>query len=91
MYKLFLDKISDLFVFNSLWLNAEKNNMFAIYLASCSMFAVRKIRQVTDITTARLVYFDYFHSLMSYGFLLWGTAAQVNTIFQLQKRVVRTI
>lgn len=58
---------------------------------SSAAFAVRKIRLLTDIETARLVYFSYFHSLMSYGILLWGSAADIGTIFVLQKRAVRAI
>lgn len=58
---------------------------------SSAAYAVRKIRQLTDVDTARLVYFSYFHSLMSYGILLWGHAADFNDIFVLQKRAVRAI
>ncbi|CAH2218019.1 jg27644 [Pararge aegeria aegeria] len=42
---------------------------------SSAAYAVKKIRHLTDIETARLVYFSYFHSIMSYGILLWGNAA----------------
>lgn len=58
---------------------------------SSAAFAVRKIRQLTDVATARLVYFSYFHSVMSYGILLWGQAANIHTIFVLQKRAIRSI
>lgn len=58
---------------------------------SSAAYAVKKIRQLTDIATARLVYFSYFHSVMSYGILLWGHAADIDTIFVLQKRAVRAI
>lgn len=58
---------------------------------SSAAFAVRKIRQLTDVTTARLVYYSYFHSVMSYGILLWGKAADAESIFILQKRAVRSI
>lgn len=54
-------------------------------------YAVYKIRQLTDVETARLVYFSYFHSVMSYGILLWGNAADIHTIFVLQKRAIRAI
>ena len=46
---------------------------------------------MTDIATARLVYFAYFHSIMSYGVLLWGSAADVDSIFILQKRAICAI
>lgn len=58
---------------------------------SSAAYAVWKIRQLTDIDTARLVYFSYFHSIMSYGILLWGQAADIDSIFILQKRAVRAI
>ena len=58
---------------------------------SSAAYAVRKIRQFTDVDTARLVYFSYFHSIMTYGILLWGRAADIESIFILQKRAIRAI
>ena len=58
---------------------------------SPAIFAVKKIRQFTDIDTARLVFFSYFHSVMSYSILLQGKAADIQSIFNLQKRAIRTI
>ena len=58
---------------------------------SSAAYAVRKIRSLTDEETARLVYFSYFHSVMSYGLMLWGSAADIETIFILQKRAIRAI
>ena len=58
---------------------------------SSAAYAVKKIRHLTDVETARLVYFSYFHSVMSYGILLWGSASEVQTIFVLQKRAIRSI
>lgn len=58
---------------------------------SSAAYAVWKVRQLTDVDTARLVYFSYFHSIMSYGIMLWGKAADIETIFILQKRAIRAI
>ncbi|CAK1577859.1 unnamed protein product [Parnassius mnemosyne] len=58
---------------------------------SSAAYAVKKIRGLTSVETARLVYFSYFHSIMSYGILLWGNAADSETIFVLQKRAIRAI
>lgn len=35
----------------------------------------KKIRFITDVNTARIAYFSYFHSIISYGILLWRNAA----------------
>jgi hypothetical protein len=32
---------------------------------SSAVYAIRKIRHLSDVETARLVYFSYFHSIMS--------------------------
>lgn len=58
---------------------------------SSAAYAVRKIRQLTDVATARLVYFSYFHSIMTYGLIMWGSAADIDSIFILQKRAIRAI
>lgn len=65
---------------------------FAGRLNSEAYYAVRKIRQFKDVETARLVYFSYFHSIIkSNGILLWGRAAEIKSIFILQKRAIRAI
>ncbi|GBP58571.1 Probable RNA-directed DNA polymerase from transposon BS [Eumeta japonica] len=58
---------------------------------SSAAYAVKKMRNLSDVETARLVYFGCFHSLMSYGILLWGNAADIHRIFVLQNRAVRAI
>ena len=56
---------------------------------SSAAFAVKKIVGLCGIGAARTVYFAYFHSLMTYGLLFWGTAADAGRIFILQKRAIR--
>jgi hypothetical protein len=38
-----------------------------------------------------MVYYAYFHSVISYGVIFWGNSSYVINIFHLQKRVVRII
>jgi hypothetical protein len=38
-----------------------------------------------------MVYHAYFHSLMSYGLIFWGSSSYSINIFRLQKKVIRTI
>ncbi|GBP84139.1 Probable RNA-directed DNA polymerase from transposon BS [Eumeta japonica] len=51
---------------------------------SFAAYAVKKMRNLSDVETARLVYFGCFHSLMSYDILLWGNATDIYRIFLLQ-------
>ena len=54
-------------------------------------FVIKKVRQMTDVETTRLIYYSYLHSILSYGMLLWGSASDINSIFILQKRAVTYI
>ena len=46
---------------------------------------------LADVEPARLVYFSYFNSIMSYGILLWDNTAGIQPIFVLQMRAIRAI
>jgi hypothetical protein len=39
----------------------------------------------------KMIYFAYFHSIMSYGIIFWGNSTDSVEIFKLQKRAIRTI
>jgi hypothetical protein len=58
-----------------------------------SIYAVRKIRETCGECAAKSVYHAYFHSIMTYGILCWGAAAdsEFSRVFILQKRAVRAI
>ncbi|GBP01012.1 hypothetical protein EVAR_2292_1 [Eumeta japonica] len=62
----------------------------AIRLSSAA-YAVKRIRRLTDENTAGLIYFSFLHSLITHKILLWGHAADVNTVFILEKQAVRAI
>lgn len=38
---------------------------------SSTAFAVKKFKSIVDIETAPIIYFGYFHSIMSYSILVW--------------------
>ena len=58
---------------------------------SSACYAIKRIKQFCGLDAAKSVYYAYFHSLMSYGLIVWGTAADANRIFILQKRAIRHI
>ena len=37
----------------------------------------------------RMVYFSYFHSIMSYSTIFWGNSPHSINIFKIQKRIIR--
>ena len=39
----------------------------------------------------KIVYYAFFHSVMSYGLIFWGNATKRKCVFKLQKRVSRII
>jgi hypothetical protein len=39
----------------------------------------------------RMVYYSYFHSIMTYGLIFWGDTHYSNIIFRLQKSIIRII
>jgi hypothetical protein len=58
---------------------------------SRAIFGIRSLRGLSDEKTALLAYHGMFHSLISYGTLIWGNGTLVNDIFILQKRAIRSI
>lgn len=58
---------------------------------SSACYAIKKIKELCGTHAAKTVYHAYFESIMSYGLMFWGTAADSNRIFLLQKRALRYI
>jgi hypothetical protein len=54
-------------------------------------FALRVIRRVSGLETARTLYYAYFQSLLIYGLIFWGNSGNAKLIFRLQKRAIRTM
>jgi hypothetical protein len=50
---------------------------------------MRVITPILSIESLRIVYFSYFHSLMTYGLIFWGTSSYSLQIFRIQKRIIR--
>lgn len=52
-------------------------------------FLIKRLMQICDIATAKLVYYAYLHSRLAYGILLWGMSHHTKRLFALQKRSIR--
>jgi len=44
-----------------------------------------------SLDVLRTIYFSYVPSVMPYGIIFWGNSHQSNTIFKIQKRIIRII
>jgi hypothetical protein len=52
-------------------------------------FAVRAVKPFLSQESLKMVYFSYFHPIMSYGLVFGGNSYHSNTVFKLQKRIIR--
>jgi len=58
---------------------------------SSASFAMRIVKPFLSQDSLRMVYYSYFHSIMTYGLIFWGNSYYSNIIFRLQKRIIRII
>jgi hypothetical protein len=55
---------------------------------SSACFTVRAGKPFLSKESLRMVYFFYFHSIMTYRLICWGNSYHSNTVFKLQKRII---
>lgn len=58
---------------------------------SSQIFAMRQLRPFVDDNVLRIAYFSLFHSHLTYGVVLWGSASSAYRAFILQKAAVRLV
>jgi len=54
-------------------------------------FVIRTIQAIMSLETLRMIYFEYIHSIISYGIIFWGNQTYSDKIFKIQKRIIRII
>jgi hypothetical protein len=54
-------------------------------------FTSRSVKPFTSLEVMRLIYFSYFHSVLSYGIIFWGNLVHSTYIFKIQKRTISII
>jgi len=52
-------------------------------------FAIRAIKPFITTRVLKMVYYSYFHSIMSYGIIFWGSSHFSINILRIQKRIIR--
>ena len=58
---------------------------------SSASFALRVVKPFLSLDSLKMVYYSYFHSVMTYGLIFWGNSHHSTIIFRLQKRIIRII
>jgi hypothetical protein len=51
--------------------------------------AIRNMKFYSKLTTFRMIYDAYFHSLTRYGIVFWGNSSEAKKIFLLQTKTIR--
>jgi len=54
-------------------------------------FALRVVKPFLSPDSPKMVYYSYFHSIMTYGLIFWRNSHHSKIIFRLQKRIIRII
>ena len=58
---------------------------------SWACYAMRSVKPYVTINTLKMIYYSYFHFVMTYGLLFWRNSPDSIKIFRLQKRIIRII
>ena len=56
-----------------------------------ALFALRRLKNICDVNTLKLIYYAYFESILKYGILFWGNSCYTHEAFLIQKKAVRTL
>ena len=52
-------------------------------------FLVRTLKSTVTIDVLKLVYFSIVQSALSYGLIYWGLSSEIESVFSLQKKIIR--
>jgi hypothetical protein len=67
-----------------------KAHIFQLMPKLCKVcYSMRVIKPIMPTVTLKMVYYSYFHSLLNYGIIFWGSTSSSVHIFRIQKRIIR--
>jgi len=70
-------------------LSWKKHTEAIVPKLSASTFAMRIVQPFLSLGSLKLMYYSYFHSVLTYGIIFWGNTPHSNAVFRMQKRIVR--
>ena len=82
-------KFLDLSLDSKLSWNVHSSELTTKLNKAC--YAIRAIKSYVSLKILISIYFPYFHSLLTYGIIFWGSSHSTRDIFKIQKSVVRII
>ena len=50
---------------------------------------MRTVKPFVSQNALKIIYYSYFHSVMNYRLLFWGSSTESTMIFKLQKKIIR--
>jgi len=56
---------------------------------SSAFYAMRSVETYVSLNSLKMIYYSYFHCIMTYGLLFWRHPSDSIKIFRLQKRIIR--
>ena len=54
-------------------------------------YAIRAVKSLITLHILQMIFYSNFHSLLSYGIIFWGNKHFSDSIFKIQKRIIRVI
>jgi hypothetical protein len=54
-------------------------------------YIIRRSKLYLSNDALKMVYYAFFHSVMSFGLIFWGNSTKCKCVFKLQKRAIRII
>ena len=56
---------------------------------SAATFAMRVVQPLLSLDSLKLIYYSYFHSILTHRIIFWGNNPLSNVIFRMKKKIVR--
>jgi len=52
---------------------------------------MKVVQPFLSFDSLKLIYYSYFHAILSYGIIFWGNSSHSNSVFKMQKKAIRII
>jgi len=58
---------------------------------SSACYLIRRMSPICNLTTLKMIYFAYFHSIIEFGIIFWGISVESKKFLTQQKRIIRAM